>query len=62
MGLGILFLTLMGTEYLLEQLLEAAGLLSPLSNMLINITFGLLACLYNIFGFRIYCIQQAKSI
>ncbi len=61
-GLGILFTTLMGSEFLLEMLLKNAGLLDPFSNMLINILFGLLACLYNIFGFRIYCIQQAKQL
>ncbi len=61
-GLGTLFVVLTGVELLLELLLSQLALLNPFSRLLLDTSFGILAGLLNVYGFRLYCVQQSEQL
>jgi len=59
-GLAILFVTLSGTEMVLEVMLSKAEMLDGPVRAAINITFSVLNTLLTVYGFRIYCVEEEK--
>lgn len=57
-GLAVLFVILLGSNLLLEALLQSIGVESLLFRSLLDIIFGFLNCLYTVYGFRLYCVMR----
>lgn len=57
-GLALLFVVLLGSNMLIEMLLQSMGLSSPLLRSLLDIVFGFLNCLYTIYGYRLFCVMR----
>ncbi|BBB27692.1 YciC family protein [Amphritea japonica] len=57
-GLAVLFVILLGSNLLLEALLQSMGIESLLFRSLLDIVFGFLNCLYTVYGFRLYCVMR----
>ena len=57
-GLAVLFVILLGSNLLIETLLQSIGLDSLILRSLFDIVFGFLNCLSTIYGFRLYCVMR----
>ncbi|MBU2966849.1 hypothetical protein Q4508_16040 [Amphritea sp. 2_MG-2023] len=60
-GLAVLFVILLGSNLLIETLLQTMGIESLILRSLFDIVFGFLNCLYTIYGFRLYCVMREKQ-
>ncbi|WP_417227441.1 hypothetical protein [Amphritea sp.] len=60
-GLAVLFVILLGSNLLIETLLQVMGIESLILRSLFDIVFGFLNCLYTIYGFRLYCVMREKQ-
>ncbi|RTE64661.1 hypothetical protein EH243_16285 [Amphritea opalescens] len=60
-GLAFLFVILLGSNLLIEMLLQTLGIESLILRSLFDIVFGFLNCLYTIYGFRLYCVMREKQ-
>ncbi|UTW03494.1 hypothetical protein KDX31_00120 [Amphritea atlantica] len=60
-GLAVLFVILLGSNLLIETLLQSIGLDSLILRSLFDIVFGFLNCLYTIYGYRLYCVMREKQ-
>lgn len=60
-GLAFLFVILLGSNLLIETLLQSMGIESMILRSLFDIVFGFLNCLYTIYGFRLYCVMREKQ-
>lgn len=60
-GLAFLFVILLGSNLLIETLLQTMGIESLVLRSLFDIAFSFLNCLYTIYGFRLYCVMREKQ-